>query len=99
MAPQPRSSFIIVLGTTIEHHVTSLSVFIEDDRSAHVNPPATINQNAGMEWATWCPGALMASYEESRSDTNLQTSMLHHITNFVARNHWNWKGNNADNVP
>ena len=43
----------------------------------------------------------MASYKENRSDTNLQTSMLHHraITNFVARNHWNGKGNNADNVP
>ena len=76
------------------------SVFVEDDRSAHVNPPATIlKQNAGMEWATWRPGALMASYKENRSDTNLQTSTLHHITNFVARNHWNWKGNNNDNVP
>ena len=41
----------------------------------------------------------MASYKEDRSDTNLQTSTLYHITNFVARNHWNWKGNNADNVP
>jgi hypothetical protein len=65
-----------------------------------VNPPATINQNASMEWATWRPGELMAaSYKEDRSDTNLQTSTQHHITNFVARNHWNWKGNNADNVP
>lgn len=76
------------------------SVFVEDDRAAHVNPPATIlNQNAGMAWATWRPEALMASYKENRSDTNLQTSTLHHITNFVARNHWNWKGNNNDNVP
>jgi len=41
----------------------------------------------------------MDSYKEDRSDTNLQTSTLHHITNFVACNHWNGKGNNADNVP
>jgi hypothetical protein len=70
------------------------SVFVEDSRSAHVNPPAaTINQNAIMEWATWRPEALMASYnKEDRSDTNLQTSTLHYITKFVARNHWNGKG-------
>ena len=75
------------------------SVFVEDDRSAYMNPPATINQNAGMEWATWRPRALMASYKEDRSDTNIPTSTLHHIMNFVARNRWNGEGNNADNVP
>jgi hypothetical protein len=65
-------------------------VFVGDDGT--ITPVARVNEasrNADLfKWASWKPAVMVTEYVQDKTNRENQKAFFLHITNFVARNHW-----------